>query len=151
MSKKNSPSLYQKALQYLARREHTRSQLRQKLLRHAEADEVNETLDRLERDKVLSEERYLESYIETQVRKLYGPERIIAGLCYRGYDRNVAERSLREASVDWLACARRCYTKRFSKAQTMDERERGRRIRFLRGRGYHEDTIHSLLAGSREE
>ena len=151
MRKRNSSSVYKKALQYLARREHTRNQLRQKLLRHAEADEADEVLDQLERDNFLSEGRYLASYIETQVRKLYGPERIIAGLCHQGYDRSVAERSLREASVDWLARARRCYTNRFPEAQTMDDRERHRRIRFLRSRGYHEDTIRSILAGSCEE
>ena len=146
MNKKNSLKLRKKALQYLARREHTRSQLQQKLLRHGDADEANEVLDSLERGNFLSERRYLDSYIEAQARKLYGPQRIVAGLCRLGFDRSVAERSLQKASIDWFACAQRCYASKFPKTEIMDRREQRRRIHFLQNRGYHEDTIRSLVA-----
>ena len=142
---KNSLRIRKKALQYLARREHTRSQLRKKLLRHGSRNEVNEVLDRLVSDNILSESRYLESYIRSYAYKLYGPEYITASLCHQGFDPDKVEQSLSAARIDWLAGARRFYAKKFVRSKAMDEQEQQRRTHAMQRRGFREETIRAVL------
>ena len=61
MPKGQAPSLMGRALRYLSRREHSRQELRKKLLVYAETeDEVDELLIKLEKQSWLSDERYAE-------------------------------------------------------------------------------------------
>ena len=61
MPKGQVPSLMGRALRYLSRREHSRQELREKLLVYAETeDEVDELLIKLEKQSWLSDERYAE-------------------------------------------------------------------------------------------
>lgn len=151
-AKKNKRLLIRKkALQYLARREHTRSQLEKKLLRHGELGEVGSVLDELESDDFLSVSRYLESCIRSYVRKLYGPEYIMLKLCQQGFDERVIEQGLRAAKIDWPARARCFCLKKFPSLEAMDEQQRRQCVRSLRRRGYHDDTIETLIKVSHED
>ena len=114
-----------KALAYLARREHTRAELEQKLLgKGYSRGEIERTLDRLEHESLLSHSRYISDYIRSAERKGYGPTRIYWDLRNRkGLDESEIRRLLSEASVDWVACARRCCEKKFGGVQVTDRAE----------------------------
>ena len=138
--------LRKKALQFLGRREHTRDQLKKKLLCHGDADKVHAVLNSLEASDLLSASRYVEDYIRTRVRKLYGPKHIGAALRCQGLTDEAIEHGLRAAEIDWLECARRFYQKKFSRDEPNDKKERYRRIQALYRRGYDEETIRALMA-----
>lgn len=62
--------LYEQAIKYLTMREHSRFELEQKLLKKTEnKDEVTCVLDKLEKEKFLSDERFCESYLRSRIRK----------------------------------------------------------------------------------
>ena len=73
----------------LARREHGRVELTRKLRqRGAEAELIETALDRLTEEGLLSEARYLESFVSYRARSGYGTLRIREELSQRGLQRN---------------------------------------------------------------
>ena len=92
------------AMDLLARREHGRVELTRKLRqRGAEPELIDQELDRLTEEGLLSEARYLESFISYRSRSGYGPARIREELSQRGLQRSDIEQALRESGVDWQA------------------------------------------------
>jgi regulatory protein len=73
-----SPSLMARALRFLSRREHSRQELRKKLLPHAaeRLSDLDDLLDRLEKESWLSNERYAEGLVRRKSER-YGSLRII--------------------------------------------------------------------------
>jgi len=73
------------AMALLARREHGRVALTRKLRqRGAEPEMIETALDRLTEEGLLSEARYLESFVSYRARSGYGPARIREELSQRG-------------------------------------------------------------------
>ena len=61
----------------LARREHSAFEIRRKLkLRDIDNDEIEQAVQRLQQEGLLSDERYAESYIHMRMNKGYGPLKI---------------------------------------------------------------------------
>ena len=74
-----------KALELLARREHSRLELRQKLLQRGfPIERIEPVLDRLIEERLLDEGRYAELYACARADKGYGPLRIARELRERG-------------------------------------------------------------------
>lgn len=134
------------AMKLLARREHSRLELDRKLRARAFAPEAIEAaLDALERERLLSAERFAESFIGTRIERGQGPVRIRAELAERG----IAEAEYRDLlaadAVDWKALARRALVKRFGAGPPADFADRARRARFLSYRGFDASHIDSAL------
>jgi regulatory protein len=92
------------AMDLLARREHGRVELTRKLRQRGALPEMIETaLDRLTEEGLLSEARYLESFVSYRARSGYGPLRIREELSQRGLQRIDIELALRESGIDWQA------------------------------------------------
>ena len=90
------------AMDLLARREHGRVELTRKLRqRGAEAEMIETALDRLTEEGLLSEARYLESFVSYRARSGYGPLRIREELSQRGLQRADIELALRESGISW--------------------------------------------------
>ena len=103
-----------RALDLLARREHSRLELERKLLQRSFVPEiVEEVLDRLQTDGLLDEGRFLDSFIRTRIGKGQGPARIQAELGQRGIDRSRVQAWLREAEFNWPSLAAGVREKRF--------------------------------------
>src|SRR5690554_3917873 len=95
-------SIRRAAMNLLARREHGYVELARKLRqRGAEAEMIDVELQRLADDGLLSEERYVESYIRSRANAGRGPMRIREELAQRGLARELVERALAEAVIDW--------------------------------------------------
>lgn len=132
----------------LARREHGRAELTRKLRqRGASPEMIEHELDRLANEGLLSESRYLESYINSRARSGYGPSRIREELTQRGLSRGDVEQALREADIDWQAQLADVWQRKFSGQLPGDPRERAKQIRFLVYRGFSMERVGRLLSG----
>jgi len=132
----------------LARREHGRAELTRKLRqRGASPEMIEHELDRLADEGLLSETRYLESYISSRARSGYGPSRIREELTQRGLPRGDVEQALRDADIDWQAQLVDLWQRKFSGQLPSDPRERARQTRFLVYRGFSMERVGRLLSG----
>ncbi|MBD8493616.1 recombination regulator RecX [Pseudomonas syringae] len=136
------------AMDLLARREHGRVELARKLRqRGAPSEMIDAALDRLVEDGLLSESRYLESFIASRARSGQGPLRIREELNQRGLARADIEQALNECDVDWRARLEETWQRKFAGKRPADLRERAQQTRFLSYRGYPMDMIGRLLSG----
>ncbi|MFK0086477.1 recombination regulator RecX [Pseudomonas sp. NPDC090755] len=136
------------AMDLLARREHGRVELTRKLRqRGAPSELIDQELDRLTEEGLLSEARYLESFISYRSRSGYGPARIREELGQRGLQRSEIDQALRESDVDWTAQLRDVWQRKFSGQLPVDPRSRAQQTRFLVYRGFSMDMIGRLLSG----
>lgn len=136
------------AMDLLARREHGRMELSRKLRsRGAPADLIDPALERLTDEGLLSEARYLESFVRMRANAGYGPLRIREELTQRGLPREDVEQALRDSGFDWNAQLHEVWLRKFGELPS-DQRERARQGRFLSYRGYPLDSIGRLLRGA---
>ncbi|MBC3480140.1 MULTISPECIES: recombination regulator RecX [unclassified Pseudomonas] len=136
------------AMDLLARREHGRVELTRKLRQRGASDELIEPeLDRLAEEGLLSEVRYLESFIRYRSNSGYGPARIREELGQRGLARGDIDQALRESGVDWAQRLMDVWQRKFAGQRPHDPRSRGQQTRFLAYRGFSMEMISRLLSG----
>ena len=143
-----SVAVRRSAMDLLARREHGRVELTRKLRQRGATPEMIDTeLDRLTQEGLLSESRYLESFIRYRAHSGYGPVRIREELGQRGLQRADIEEALRECGFDWAGQLRSVWERKFAATLPKEARERAQQMRFLSYRGYPMDLISRLLSG----
>ena len=134
------------ALDLLARREHSRLELRRKLLARSHArDMADEVLDRLQQERLLDEARFAEQFVRSRVSRAQGPTKIRAELLQRGIGESLIDTALTEVECDWVALAAVARRKRFGAAFPGEYRERTRQARFLKSRGFEHGQIQAAL------
>jgi len=147
---RREPSLRERALRLLARREHSRAELAKKLRVHSRpGDDLEALLDDLSHRKLLSDERYAESRAHALSRK-FGAARIAHELRARGLDKDLADKASKTARATELERAREVWRRKFRSAPKTRE-ERARQMRFLQSRGFSFDAIRSVVAGAEED
>lgn len=135
----------------LARREHGRVELTRKLRKRGAPDELIEAaLQRLAEEGLLSEARYLESFVAYRARAGYGPQRIREELVQRGLARGDIDQALRDSGIDWFDQLRETWQRKYAGCLPADARERAQQGRFLAYRGYSLEMIGRLLRGCDE-
>lgn len=138
-----------KALELLARREHSRLELRQKLIQRGfPADHIEPALDQLVEERLLDEARYAELYACGRADKGYGPLRIGRELRERGVPQELVDTVLAGLEDDWLPKLRELHRKRFKSLVPSDAAGRMQQTRVLRQHGFTLDQIKHLLEGS---
>jgi len=131
-----------RALRLLARREHSRSELRRKLAPRAGSEgALDELLDALAQKNQLSEKRFAEERIRQLSRK-YGPARIRQDLKAKGVAADLVEGVSSEGELER---ARAILERKYREPASTRE-ERAKRMRFLQSRGFSTDIIYSLLS-----
>ena len=136
----------QAAIRLLAPREHSRLELRRKLLKRDHAAEVvEEVLQRLEAHGLLSEERFVEQYIAMRKRKGYGPVRICKELRERGINDTLIHEWIDERDDEWRANMKQVVEKKFSVLVNAEYKEQARLARFLEYRGFPNHMIRDYL------
>jgi regulatory protein len=144
----NPAAVRRTAMELLARREHGRVELSRKLRQRGATPElIDPALDRLTEEGLLSEARYLESFVSYRARSGYGPVRIREELGQRGLVRTDIEQALRACNVDWREQMEEIWRRKFGELP-VDARERAQQGRFLAYRGYSMDMISKLLRGT---
>ena len=137
-------SLRERALGLLARREHSRAELRRKLAPHADSPEELETLlEDLAQRKFLSESRFAEARVHVLSRK-FGAARIEHDLRAKGISEEEAASAARHARSTEFERALEVWRRKFGNPAT-DLKARARQARFLLGRGFSTDIINRIL------
>jgi regulatory protein len=141
--------LLARALALLARREHSRLQLRRKLAPFAEsAEELERLLDRLQQENLLSDARFAEGVARRRSERL-GALRIAQELKQQGIEADLQRPILARLQQTEMARARALWQRRFGSVAT-DPAGRARQIRFLRQRGFAADIV-QRIAGGRDD
>jgi regulatory protein len=141
---KTQPSLHARAMRLLARREHSRVELRRKLSNVAvEGDDVDGVIEQLAQRGWLSDARYAEQAVRAKARR-FGPVKVAHELRSKGVDDEAIAAAFRAAGEDGEADIERVWKTRFS-AAPINDRERARQVRFLQGRGFRLDDILKYL------
>jgi len=108
-----SRSINEVAIGLLSRREHSILEIKRKLKQKSfEDDEIEQVVQRLLENNLLSEERFTESYINMRKRKGYGPVRIAQELRQRGVDTDFFESFLDRSNVEWRHVMQRQHEKK---------------------------------------
>ena len=135
-----------KALELLARREHSRLELRQKLLQRGfPTERIEPVLDRLIEERLLDEGRYAELYACARADKGYGPLRIARELRERGVPEAAVAAMLAALADDWLTKLRQLHRKRFKSLIPTDAAGRMQQTRVLRQHGFTLEQIKRLF------
>ena len=144
-------SLREKALRFLARREHTRSELGRKLLEHGETtEELEQLLNDLSARGLLSDERYAEMRINARSAR-FGNARLAYELRTQGVAEDLVCSAL-ESCEDELSRAHKVFIQKFGEyTKQTTPNERARQTRFLINRGFSRETIRRVLRGDFEE
>jgi len=132
----------QKAMDLLARREYGCRELEQRLQRaDFPAALVIQTCAALQDEELLSDERFVESFISARRSRGQGPVRIMVELRERGIDEALISAVLDPRDPDWLDCLREVHQKRFAGKIPQTLSERARQQRFLGYRGFTAEQI----------
>lgn len=142
-------SLKGRALRLLARREHSRAELRRKLLvEDVSEDALDAVLDDLEAKCLLSDRRYAESVAHSKGAR-QGFASVARSLSQQGVSPQVAAEALAPLRANERERAMAVWKRRFGE-QPADLRERARQHRFLLGRGFAPSTVSWVLKQSSE-
>ena len=103
-----------KAMDYLARREHGRSELLEKVTRFGfDADIADDAVAQLVEDGLQSDVRFAEAFVRSRINQGKGPAKIRADLREKGVNDGVTEDGIRDAEQDWYALAAEVRLKKF--------------------------------------
>ncbi len=139
-------SMRHKAMDLLARREHSRRELVIKLSRkYPEDTGIDAVLDKLAADGLQSDARFAASFFRLRVQGGFGPNRIRAELRQRGISDVLIDQQFSEQIVDWFAAAEALYLKKYVGVNVGDPRERAKCFRYLQYKGYDLEHINALF------
>jgi regulatory protein len=138
----DKPSAYNRALGLLARREHSRRELKTKLASKGyDRGESDSALETLAEGTEQSDERFGEALIRRRVAAGYGPRYIEAEL--RSHGIAIAEFRSQLTEVDWRELARSLISKRYGRPA--DRAQRDKAAQYLQRRGFPSDAIAAAL------
>lgn len=131
-------------MQYLARREHSRAELQQKLRSYVqEGEDLAVVLDELEKRNWLSDARAATQLVDAK-RSRFGSQRIAHELRQRGIGDDLIAEALPELKASELETAREVWQRKFGKPP-QEAKEKARQMRFLQSRGFSTDVILKVL------
>jgi regulatory protein len=134
-----------KAMDLLARREHSVAELRRKLLAKGYAQlAVDEQLRLLEQENLLSDQRFAESYVNFRSKKGFGPVRIRLELKEKGVNATLIEEYL-DNNDYWRNIAKEVREKRFGTTLPKDYKDIAKQMRFLQYRGFSNEQLRHLF------
>ena|SRR3990167_7548420 len=139
----------QAALRYLARRDHSKAELSQKLQRKGFAqEEIQCFLQYAAQKGWIKEERYIENYIRARSAKGFGPLRIRLELQSKGITHEKIAEQLNIADNAWLSIAARVFEKTRQGQLSKEALVRAKQIRFLKQRGFTQEQIDFVFANA---
>ena len=139
-----------KAMDFLARREHGRAELIDKLATRGFVQDIaEEAVGRLAEEGLQSDQRFVQSFIQSRISQGKGPIRIVQELGQRGLPGGLVEQNLEDTDADWTDLAYQVRVKKFGTYKPDDFEEKARQMRFLQYRGFDADQIRTAMEGER--
>ena len=147
MPKQQAPSLMGRALRYLSRREHSRQELRKKLLPYAESDiELDELMTKLEAQSWLSDERFAESLVRRKSER-YGSLKIVEELKQQGIEGDSLFEIKERLKVSDAMRAWELWQRKFDSMVTKDPKEKAKQMRYLVSKGFPLSVVIKIIDG----
>jgi regulatory protein len=136
----------QKAVGLLARRDFGSKELKGRLAQAGYESVAAETaVTDLEDERLVNDERYVESAVATRVARGQGPVRIAMELKRLGLAKDLVDRTVDARSPEWAVRAAELRLRRFGAGPPGDPKERTRQVRFLLYRGFSSDQVRTAL------
>jgi regulatory protein len=135
-------SLNERAMNLLARREHSVTELKNKLLKaNFDIDDIYKVIAKLTETGLQSDERFAENYLRYRSQRGFGFQRIRLELKERGVTDEIINDTLHEADIDWFSLAASARCKRFGEQIPGTIQDRAKQQRFLQYRGFTHEQI----------
>ena len=146
MSSEAFTIVYNKALDLVSRREHSRHELRQKLNKRFPETMpiIEEALDKLVLNNILDDERFVEMYLNARARKGFGPKKIEMELYSKKVDSMLIANAI-EAYESWTENAANELKKKFKGIKPTDYQSKMKQKQFLFNRGFSTQIIERIL------
>lgn len=137
----------QTALNLLARRDHSRTELVRKLkTKGYNSDAISDAVSELAESGYLNEHRFVERYIESRREKGFGPDRIAQELSgNKGVPQEVVANLIDFTDNAWFAAARQVWKKHFKNKLPSDFEMKVKQMNFLKYRGFTHEQIESVF------
>jgi regulatory protein len=133
-------------LRLLARRDHSRKELLNKLTgKGFDREDVSAVIDELVQQGWQDDQRYAWNYARYRMQKGYGPVRIEYELRQNGVDEIDLDAVLQESDNSWMDLLEQVYNKKYNHKKNLDRNEWAKRSRFLLHRGFTGEMISALL------
>ena len=132
------------AFALLAKREHSRQELKSKLLLYgASPEELEPLLAELTGNDYQSDERMAGMLVRANMRKGRGPARIQQELKKHHIEAELAEEDIEQ--VNWLQQAIELRMRKFGEELPTEQKEKARQVRFLQYRGFDLDICFKAI------
>ncbi len=144
MSNKND--LYQKALDFLANREHSSYELVHKLSKKFpdDFDIIQNVIAELKERNYLSDQRFSCYVINYRSNKGYGPIWINSYLKSKGIDDETISKAFDEVELNWDDIILSVHKKKFGQSNLANYVDKAKAMSFLQARGFSNDQIYNL-------
>ncbi|EDY86447.1 regulatory protein RecX [gamma proteobacterium HTCC5015] len=147
LSEADSAAVRLAAMDALARREHSRYELINKLCaKGADTALAEKVLEQLREENLQSDQRFVEDWVNNRYRRGQGPMKVRAELSQHQLEGGLVESQLSRSDLDWFEAARLAYQKKYGTQPIDDYNERAKRMRFLQGRGFYAEHIQYALS-----
>lgn len=138
--------IFVSAIAYLARRDHSELELKEKLLNKGYAvPDVEEVLEHCKSRGFQSDRRFVESMLRSKMNQGYGPLRITQWLSLQGIPRAMMEEVFLDEDPDWVALALRVWEKKYKRQTDVSLLARQKQKQFLLYRGFSSETIRDVF------
>ena len=148
-SKKQYSSLWARATAALARREHSEHELRRKLVQKLEQDSapglIDEIIEALLRDDLLSDERYAHMLVRSRFNRGVGPVRIEHELNQNQIRLEWIEEAMIEYAHSWIEHLQVLKTRKYGESLPLDYKAWAKQARFFQQRGFTLDQIQQAI------
>ncbi|MCP4470440.1 MAG: regulatory protein RecX [Gammaproteobacteria bacterium] len=143
---KKDRSLRKIALDFLARREHSEQELRQKLgARDYDGAALETLLQQLKDERLQSDERFTESYVNHRFNTGIGPLKIRYELRQKGISALLVDSFLEPLTDEWERMMRQQRVRKFGETLPADNGARMKQARFLQNRGFSPESVMRLF------
>ncbi len=144
--KKQLAELWARAMNALARREHSACEIRNKLRPRASSDLIDELIDALLKDDLLSDERFAQMLCRSRYNKGVGPVRIEHELKQHQILAEWSELAMEEYEDMWVGQLQALNIRKYGEAPPEDYKAWAKRARFFQGRGFTSEQIRQAIA-----
>lgn len=146
MSEINPADIRLAAMNLLARREHTRRELHQKLKRRFPDQElIDNELGKLADENLQSDSRFAESFVLARSGRGYGLMRVQQEMREKGLSDHEIGAAIEGAAIDWVAIASEVYSKKYGTVPIEDLNDKAKRARFMQYRGFDREDYDRFL------
>jgi regulatory protein len=147
MVKQYTPrSIREVAMGLLCRREHSKFELTRKLKqREFEQDEIDAVIEVLQQDNLQSDNRFVESLVNSRINAGFGPIKIRHELRQKGVADGLVGDYFSNLEVDWPSSMSEQRIKKFGASIPFEYKEKMKQARFLQNRGFSPESVMRLF------